>query len=92
MDSKSSLTRCTLPSFYEPLLILNFVREGTGRNERFPVTKASRHNQKEGVTLTESNHGPLVVEGYPGNNILEAEVDDGKSSFAANSVISDLAA
>lgn len=22
---------CTLPSFYEPLLILNFVREGTGR-------------------------------------------------------------
>ncbi|KAK7405699.1 hypothetical protein VNO78_07306 [Psophocarpus tetragonolobus] len=28
---------------------------------------------------------PLVVEGYPGNNILEAEVDDGKSSFEANS-------
>lgn len=26
------------------------------------------------------------MEGYPGNNILEAEVDDGKSSFAANSV------
>ncbi|KAK7411408.1 hypothetical protein VNO78_02841 [Psophocarpus tetragonolobus] len=36
--------------------------------------------------------GPLVVEGYPGNDILEAEVNDGKSSFAANSVISDLAA
>lgn len=35
---------------------------------------------------------PLVVEGYPGNNIDEAEVDDGKSSFAANSVIGDSAA
>ena len=29
------------------------------------------------------------MEGYPGNHILEAEVDDGKSSFAANSVIGD---
>ena len=32
------------------------------------------------------------MEGYPGNNIDEAEVDDGKSSFAANSVIGDSAA